>query len=450
MTDNDKSDKLADYAAIMDISDNKKPETDEIISFTHVIGIFRKYALNILLISIILTIVIAGMMKLTETESYSYRGILHVLPNIDEAGLDVDSINLRYLGFNDSIRNIAQLVTDDSLVLDAMKDAGFDVIDASQWVKNSSVAMQTNTGLIYINVTSKDAIYAEALNNSLIRIVRNKIEEIYPHVLVKINSPAVLSINDDKLQLSLPVIAVIFVFSCFIVFLIYLISCFFGSKVNSESDIRKSSSFPLIIRSQKGAEPRTALLTYSIFEATNECSGFKTYACVSFSPDSQAVRITEELAALLHSKGRKVLMIDMDFKDQSLSSLKGLAKNKGVSDILQGRLSGDDVKALITNSDGVDVLPMGGNMTKSEFVRQIDSVRRLIDTVKDSYDTVFINVVPLSYSSENIIISSFSDTSLLFLRQNAIAGNVIEDASRILVQLKSDVRGFILTDVFLM
>lgn len=101
--------------------------------------------------------------------------------------------------------------------------------------------------------------------------------------------------------------------------------------------------------------------------------------------------ISENLAIVLATAGRRVLLVDADIATAGLSTILGMAdRQPNLHDLLSGK--GDPSKALY-DAYGLKVLPSGGSV--GGFVRS-DPVKlgKVIAGYKESFDVVVIDTPP--------------------------------------------------------
>ncbi len=452
MIEDNNSNEMAMFARAISAGEDKlKSTSNEMISFGDMISLLRKKILMISCIAAVLSVIVFGIIQLTYKTTFTYVSVLHAIPNINEKGLDVGEINLRYLLYGDSIKNVAQMVTENSIAIKSLKNSNINTSYMKKWKNNVDIEVVPNTGIIEITVKSNDENEAKSLNASLLTVINAQIASTYPNLSIKVNTDtAKLLDTSNKLFYSFPGLIIIFFFMILMVYMVLLVSSFFGTKIINENDLIKITDFPLIIKSTKGKEKRTAFLTNSIISSMKGTENFRTLLWYSFSKDIQGASIIIDSANLICMKSKKVVIIDADFKNKLVSSKIGANSQKGVLEFMKGEITPDNLSGFIkTTNDGTDIIPAGvDNVDKYDFINRIDKIEVLVNLLKEKYDYVFVSAVPFAYAQECTVISKYVDASLLLLKQNSVVESKVADACKILTQLKAKVVGFIITDSF--
>lgn len=451
MTDK-RTGEIAEYSKIVEYGDfNRKNENNDIIKFSDFINIFKKYFVAILIISSIITVMISGFIKITEKPTYSYSGMLHILPGLNESGLDIDAVNLRFLMYGDSLKNIALLTNEEFIAIKALNNAKIDLSFIKKWDKNVTIELLPNSGLLEIMVKSEDDNKSKMLVNSLIDVIKNNIETTYPDNIVNINAPAAMSYSgNNSSRVGISFIIIIFAFSMMMAYMLFVVRCFFSNKINTKADIAKVTPYPLLVKSVRGKEKETAFLTDSIISTIMGHPDKKIMLWLDFQKNIQSSQIVNSTAKLLGSRNQKILLIDTDLKNKLLSKSYKLESNEGVCDFLTGSMDKAGAGKLVFKSNlGIDIISIGSGIDKSLFIQKIDGIRTLIDMFREDYDQIHLSTSPIENFPECMVVSNFTDATILLINQNSVTAGKLEDACEILTHLDSNIKGIVMTNVFL-
>lgn len=137
----------------------------------------------------------------------------------------------------------------------------------------------------------------------------------------------------------------------------------------------------------------------------------------SFNPGSGKTFITINAAAVLALKGKKVLVIDADFRRASFSHFFGL-KGKGLADCLADPSSNDIASCIVKDLrfKELDVLPVGTiPPNPSELVSQ-PLFSQTVENLKQSYDYVLLDCAPVDIVADTQIISPIADRTIFIVR----------------------------------
>ncbi len=164
------------------------------------------------------------------------------------------------------------------------------------------------------------------------------------------------------------------------------------------------------------------------------------------SPDMKAGKtlISVNLAAsFARDPGRKVIILDCDFRNPSLHKYLGVTPEPG----LLGYLEGDYLQSYcyMRRLDKMYVLTAGVPAPNPVELLLSDRMRGLIDYLRIEFDTIIIDAPPLEPISDSQILAGMSDGTLLVVRSGKTTYGGVEKALKNLDQRK--LLGVVFNDV---
>lgn len=117
---------------------------------------------------------------------------------------------------------------------------------------------------------------------------------------------------------------------------------------------------------------------------------------------------TVNLAVALGESGKKVVVIDLDFRKPRVHRAFRLDNENGISDYLIDKI---DKKTLLKQTDynNVTVISRGSEVQNPTSILTSDKMSNLIEELKNEYDFVLLDCPPVLMISDYIHISRLSD-----------------------------------------
>ncbi len=137
----------------------------------------------------------------------------------------------------------------------------------------------------------------------------------------------------------------------------------------------------------------------------------------SYNPGSGKTFLTMNIAASLAIKGKKVLVIDGDLRQGSLSSYIG-SPEIGLSDYLAKRVSKLDriIHKMDARYADLDIIPVGTVPPNPTELLSGEYMRNLVAEMRTRYDYVFIDCPPVDVVADTQILGKLNDRTLFVVR----------------------------------
>jgi polysaccharide biosynthesis transport protein len=167
---------------------------------------------------------------------------------------------------------------------------------------------------------------------------------------------------------------------------------------------------------------------------------------VSAEPGEGKSTLALSLARVQGMVGRRVLLIDCDFRRSPLSQSTGLARSPGLMDLMRGTASVEDVLQLDPDSSA-HIIAAGqfSSLAHDLFVSgKLDAV---VKPLRDMYDFIILDSPPILSVSDAGLIASSVDSSLFVIRWAKTRRAVVRHALDELTALGGYPVGCVLTRV---
>ncbi len=160
-------------------------------------------------------------------------------------------------------------------------------------------------------------------------------------------------------------------------------------------------------------------------------SSDKVIMVTSFNPGAGKTFINLNLASAMAINGKKVLLIDCDFRRLTLSNFLGL-KHKGIADYLASPSGNiDDYISRNVNFENLDVLPVGTLPPNPSEILNNGNFAALIEEFRQKYDFIFIDCPPIDIVADTQIIAPCADRTIFTVRAGLFDKSQIPDINKI-------------------
>lgn len=156
--------------------------------------------------------------------------------------------------------------------------------------------------------------------------------------------------------------------------------------------------------------------------------------------------ISVNLATVLAQSGKKVLIIDADMRKGYLQTQFGMKWDDGLSDLLSGRLTLEQVTKTSQVKD-LDVITRGQIPPNPSELLMHSNFSKLVEQVKGKYDIVIIDTPPILAVTDPAIVSAHTGTTLLVTRFGQNHAREIELTRNRFEQNGIDVKGVVFNGV---
>lgn len=152
------------------------------------------------------------------------------------------------------------------------------------------------------------------------------------------------------------------------------------------------------------------------------------------------------VAYLLAQKKYKTLLIDLDLRKPKVHRIYDVPNNKGVTDILAGRIELDS--AIRTKREyGFDCITAGEKTSTVTNLIESDKMKKLFLELREKYDYILVDAPPVINVSDSLYISKLTDGVIFVVDQHSTKRNLIKEAVRLLKQNNVNIIGAAITQV---
>lgn len=156
--------------------------------------------------------------------------------------------------------------------------------------------------------------------------------------------------------------------------------------------------------------------------------------------------VSTNLAALLASIKKRVLIIDADMRNGRLHEAFSVDKETGLSDLLAGRASLGDV--IISLPDvGVDFIPRGSLVFNPAELLALGDLSETMEQLKSFYNHIVIDSPPILVATDAAIMGKHADATFLVVKEGRYTAQEMEVSLKRFQQVGVKTNGFIINDM---
>jgi capsular exopolysaccharide synthesis family protein len=173
----------------------------------------------------------------------------------------------------------------------------------------------------------------------------------------------------------------------------------------------------------------------------------KTVLFASATPGEGKSILAAALGRMLAANGRRILLVDCDWRAPSLHRLFRVANRGGLAAMLEGDASRHAALIHRDEASGVDVLPSGNFTLRSMHRLMEPGMRQLIDQLADAYDLVILDGPPVLVGAEALTLGQLVDKIVYAVRWGVTRREVALEGLKQFIETHGDIAGIVLSRV---
>ena len=148
----------------------------------------------------------------------------------------------------------------------------------------------------------------------------------------------------------------------------------------------------------------------------------KVILITSGGPGDGKTTTASNLALVIAQTGKRVLLMDADFRRPRVHKMFSLDSSKGLSNVLQGECKLEQVVQKTVHDleiiENLDILTAGQMPTNPTELLESTRMQHIISDMREKYDRVIIDTPPILFVSDTSILSRMSDGVLLVVKSD--------------------------------
>jgi capsular exopolysaccharide synthesis family protein len=177
----------------------------------------------------------------------------------------------------------------------------------------------------------------------------------------------------------------------------------------------------------------------------------KILLVTSGGPAAGKTTTAANLATIIAQSGKRVLLVDADFRRPMVHHIFGLSQERGLSSVLVGEAGFDEsVQKSMENLEvleNLDLLSSGPKPANPTELLETRSMRKFLAAMREKYDRVIIDLPPVLFVSDAAILGAQADGVVLVVRSGKSTCAHASRARKQIEKVKGRIIGGILNDV---
>ena len=151
--------------------------------------------------------------------------------------------------------------------------------------------------------------------------------------------------------------------------------------------------------------------------------------CSSMQGEGKSITVLN-IAATYAEDGKKVIVVDLDFRRPKLHRSFHQENKNGITDVLSGHIKLE--KAIIHGENGIDCLNRGSKVPYPTAVLGSENINKLFEQLRKEYEYIIVDCPPILAVSDAAIISKLCDGCLFVISQSKTEKAAARESIKIL------------------
>lgn len=382
-----------------------------------------------------------------------------------QSGSNVADLNSGVNFASQQITSYADVATT-PLVLDPVIDElGLDMT-AQELASRITTTVPPKTLILEIRATGSDPAQAAAIANATSESLRTVVSNLetsgeQPSVELIVVAPATEPVSPATPSIPRN-LAIGLVLAVLAGLAVAIIRDLLDSRIRRPDDVEKSFDHPVIATIPASRDAKHMPLVAAQHPQSLQAEAYRglrtNLQFMGLTGGNRSVLVTSSLpgegksssainlAHVIAQAGSRVLLIDADLRRPSLASYLGLESNAGLTTVLIGNATIEDV-AQPLETDGLDVLTSGPIPPNPSELLGSKAMQELLAAALSQYDFVVVDTAPLLAVTDAVVLSRFVGGSVVVAQSERVRRPQLEQSLHKLQAVEARLLGVILNRV---
>ena len=153
--------------------------------------------------------------------------------------------------------------------------------------------------------------------------------------------------------------------------------------------------------------------------------------------------VSSNLAVSLGKSGKKVLLIDLDFRKPVIHKIFNVTNFNGIVEYMLDECTKEEL--IKTTEYGIDIINRGKVAHNTSIIFMSEKFKALINELKESYDIVILDCPPVYQISDYIHIAKISDSVIFIVSKGKVRRSQVKESIELLNRENVNIFGTIVT-----
>ena len=166
---------------------------------------------------------------------------------------------------------------------------------------------------------------------------------------------------------------------------------------------------------------------------------FKVIQFVSSLPSEGKSTASLNLAGVYLELGKKVLLVDFDFRKPKVHRGFDLPNENGIAEYLLGQLTKEQIIA--HTRTGIDIIRRGQRIPRPNVALESKLLKDLMTSLREDYDVIIIDSPPVVVATDAVLIAKFADATVFLVAEGRTHKDVVQESVKVLKDNGANVVG---------
>lgn len=153
------------------------------------------------------------------------------------------------------------------------------------------------------------------------------------------------------------------------------------------------------------------------------------------------------LGRMLSSHGRRILLIDCDWRNPRLHKLFQCQNRNGLAELLCDQPDSVDDCIFTDTLSGVDIIPAGSFTPQAMRYLTSDRMKLILQALAPRYDMIILDTAPVLVGAEVLTLSRMVDKVAFVVRWGDTKREAVMEALKDLIEVQADIAGVVMSRV---